>query len=251
MCDLKEELSKTQDMNAVQAAIIETFQAKEKSCMQEKKVCTQNEKQTLLPIPQSTILGNSHQEQQEQSSPHWGCASENASTRSEPVQDTLPPASLKETQDVEGNASQEDNAGSSKHGHESTAKPPLLSPHWGSDSNESSSSESVQDTNPLTNLRDVVRHPHLGDFPPFTLCPSDESRDETDRDGDHAFSEDTSLRNDIVCAMCAKVIEHRFVCYTCDFCDVQICGGCEYRYNLPEARKVRLSNESMALRDSL
>ena len=70
--ELQEELRKTQDMNAVQAAIIETFQAKEKSCMQEKKVCTQNEKQTLLPIPQSTILGNSHQEQQEQSSPHWG-----------------------------------------------------------------------------------------------------------------------------------------------------------------------------------
>ena len=38
--ELQEELRKSQDMNAVQAAIIETMQAKEKFCMQEEKVCT-------------------------------------------------------------------------------------------------------------------------------------------------------------------------------------------------------------------
>ena len=99
--ELQEELRKTQDMNAVQAAIIETMQAKEKSCMQEEKV------QAEKPVEKQS-------ERQEQGKKV--CSdSENASTRSEPVQDTLPLASLKETQDVEGNASQEDNAGSSKH----------------------------------------------------------------------------------------------------------------------------------------
>ena len=79
--------------------------------------------------------------------------------------------------------------------------------------------------------------------PPFTLCPSDEKRDETDRDGDHMFSEDTP-RNDAVCAMCVSVMDNRFACRTCDFCDVQICGGCEFLYKLPEARKLRLANEA-------
>ena len=99
--ELQEELRKTQDMNAVQAAIIETMQAKEKSCMQEEKV------QAEKPVEKQS-------ERQEQGKKV--CSdSQTASTRSEPVQDTLPLASLKETQDVEGNASQEDNAGSSKH----------------------------------------------------------------------------------------------------------------------------------------
>ena len=70
-----------------------------------------NEKESILPISQSTILGNSHQEK---SSPHWGSESENGSIRDEPMQDTLPLSSSRETQNVEDNASQEDNAGFSK-----------------------------------------------------------------------------------------------------------------------------------------
>ena len=86
------------------------------------------------------------------------------------------------------------------------------------------------------------------DYSPFTLCPSDESRDGTDCDGDHEFSEDIPRNDGDLCAMRARVLKRGFYCRTCDFCDVQICWPCESLYKDPEALKLRLANKTESKR---
>jgi len=147
----------------------------------------------------STTMNISHQEQQEHGY--------------EPVQDTLPPVSLKENQDVEDNASQEDNAGSSKHGHESTPKRYLSSPHWGSDSSTRSEPE-TQDAEGNASQEDNAGF--------LNSCINRRY---------HCYKRKQITTGEVSCSICnSKLTESRY-CGHCETCDDVLCVSCMKKYD--------------------